>query len=126
MGAYLLPMLNGWGIYQFYLNKTKAIASVIKTLKVCAIKNAYNGFLLFSAKRSLKLVSKPILVKASANHKPCKFFRLSLICAPVSADTTKENSNDAPIKPNTNFGKRSQITLRVGFLSGSVPVGCLV
>src|SRR5215218_3747976 len=95
-------------------------------LKSCAIKNAYNGLRLFCLKRSAKFVSRPMLVKARANHKPCKFFKLSFTPALVSGEIKKENKIEAPINPITNFGKRSQITFNVGLVFLSFAAACLV
>jgi hypothetical protein len=95
-------------------NNIKAIASVMKILNTCAIKKAYKGFLLFCLNKSEKFVSKPMLVKASANHKPCKFFKLSFTVAVVSGEIKNEKRRDAAIKPKTNFGNLSQITFAVG------------
>src|SRR5690606_3430588 len=94
--------------------------SVTITLKPCAIINAYNGFLLLCLKRSLKLVSKPMLVNAKATQSPCTLFMLPLTACTVSGEIKKENNNDAATKPITNLGKRSQITPKVGF-SGRLP-----
>lgn len=52
----------------FVPKSKKAIINVTITLNNCAIKKAYNGFLLLLLNRSLKLVSNPILVKANANQ----------------------------------------------------------
>src|SRR5690606_32961226 len=85
------------------------------TLNVCAIKNAYSGFLLLWLNKSLKLVSRPIDVKASANQRPCKLFKLPFTASTVSGEITKENNNEANTKPITNLGNRSQIRPTVGF-----------
>ena len=95
-------------------------------LKSCAIKNAYKGWRLFCLKSSAKFVSKPMLVKASANQSPCKFFKLSFTVTVVSGYIKKENKTEAPINPKTNFGKRSQITFNVGLVFGSFEAACLV
>lgn len=96
------------------LNNKKATSKVNTTLNNCAIKKANKGFLLLLLNKSLKLVSKPILVKAKANHNPCKFFNPSLTISLVSAERIKEKSREATINPMTNLGKRSQITPKVG------------
>lgn len=57
------------GIYQL-LNNKNAMISVMIILNNWAIKKAYKGFLLLLENKSLKLVSKPILVKAKANQIP--------------------------------------------------------
>ncbi len=88
--------------------------SVMIMLNNCAIKKANNGFLLLLLNKSLKLVSKPILVKAKANQIPCKFFNPSLTASRASDVRKKEKSKEAAMKPMTNLGKRSQITFRVG------------
>ena len=87
---------------------------VMMTLNVCAIKKAYNGFLLLLENKSLKLVSKPMLVNAKANQIPCKFFKLSFMPSLSSGAIKNEKTREATIKPMTNLGKRSQITPKVG------------
>src|SRR5690606_16297041 len=95
----------------------------IATIKVtiilndCAIRNAYNGFLLLWLNKSLKLVSSPMEVNAKANQRPCKLFKLPFTASTVSAEITKENNKEAKTKPITNFGNRSQIIPNVGFCS---------
>lgn len=86
---------------KIYLNNSMAITNVSMILKVCAIRNAYNGFLLLCTNSSLKFVSRPIDVKASANHKPCILFNSALTLLICSALITKENSKDAKTKPRT-------------------------
>ena len=109
-----------------YENNIKAMASVTIMLNSCAIKNAYSGVLLFCLKRSAKFVSNPMLVKASANQRPCKFFKLSFTPAVVSGQIKNENKIEAPINPNTNFGKRSHITISDGFVLASLAAECFV
>ncbi len=83
-------------------------------LKVCAIKNAYRGLRLSCLNRSLNFVSRPIVVNASVNQRVCKLFKLPFISLETDGSIINENNSEAPINPNTNFGKRSHITLRVG------------
>jgi hypothetical protein len=62
------------------------------------------------------LVSKPILVKAKANHNDCRFLRCPLSGAISPGCKKKEKNSETTTKPITNLGKRSQIILSVGFL----------
>ena len=98
-------------------NNKYAINKVIRILKNCAPRKAYKGFRLLVLSKSEKFVSSPILVNASANHNPCKFFKPSFTSPIAAALIKKENNKEAPMKPSTNFGKRSHITLKVGLLS---------
>ena len=98
----------------YFPNNKKAMMSVMTTLNDCAIKKAYNGFLLLLANKSLKFVSNPMLVKAKANQRPCRFFKLSFTPSLTSGAIRKEKIREAAIKPMTNLGKRSQITFKVG------------
>src|SRR5690606_33161509 len=100
--------------FYFYRNRINAINSVTMTLKVWAIKNAYNGFLLSCTKRSLKFVSRPMEVNARVNQSPCRFFKLPFTASTFSGDITNEKSRDANTNPRTNFGKRSQMIFKVG------------
>ena len=45
------------------------MTNVTRILKVCAVRKAYKGFLLFELNKSENFVSKPILVNAKTNHK---------------------------------------------------------
>src|SRR5688572_26418182 len=86
-------------------------------LKVWAIKNAYKGLRLSCLNKSLNFVSSPILVNANVNQRVCKLFKLPFISFETDGSIINENNREAPINPSTNLGKRSQITLKVGFAS---------
>src|SRR5688572_5395638 len=100
------------------------MSSVIRILKACAPKNAYNGFRFEALNKSENRVSRPMLVKASTNQRVSMLFNPFLTGSIASGLNIKENTKEAARKPRTNFGKRSQSNPRVGLLT-SAPSGAL-
>jgi len=78
----------------------------------------------------LNLVSNPMEVNARANQSPCIDLIVSMAGLFSFGLIIKEKSNDAPIKPKTNLGKRSHSSFALGlsaYLPSSIffPFDCL-
>ena len=74
--------------------------------------------------RSANLASSPIDTNAKANQRVRNAFKKPDTCLVVSAGIRNEKRSEATIKPTTNFGNRSQMTARVGFVSAATADGC--
>src|SRR5690606_6676679 len=104
------------------LNRRYATISVTTILKVWAIRNAYNGLLLSALNKSENLVSRPMLVKASTNHKVWTLFKPPCVASTSDELRPKENKKEAALKPSTNLEKRSHNNFNDG-LPPSRPSG---
>ena len=83
------------------------------------MRNAMAGLPFSILKISVNFVSSPMQVKASANQKVWKPFKEPFTAATWPAFKMNEKTNDAAIKPSTNFGNRSQMALAEGRFSFS-------
>ena len=96
-------------------NKRYAHNNVQIILNICAPIKANAGLPSCTLNKSKNRASNPIDTNARANHIVRKLLRIPLTCLPVSAGITKEKTNDAAIKPRTNFGNLSHISFMEGF-----------
>lgn len=103
--------------YQSIPKTTKATIRVKTTLNVCAPMKAKVAFLFSVFQSWRKLVSKPIDTKPKVNHSVWK--ALSDLASGLYSSPAKksENTSEASTNPSTNFGKRSQSRLALGFLT---------